>query len=90
MRRQIVLPLSCLEIQRKAAAWRELGGSDPIITVSGHLTTDDGETVRPNHSEVTKVGRRWLTVRLNGAHRRVDPMSCDPEFMCYLYFEEAP
>ena len=89
MRRQIELPLSCAEIQRKVAAWRELMGQDPIMTVSGHLIAESGETVRPNNSEVTHVGRKWLTVRLNGALVKLDPTSCDPRYLCYLYLEEA-
>lgn len=89
MRLRITLPLSCAEIQRKALAWRELAGSDPIVTISGHIQTDDGEIVRPNHSEVTQIGRKWLVVRLDGAYRRIDPTSCDERFLCYLYFEVA-
>jgi len=89
MRRQIELPLSCWQIRLKLDAWRELVGADPIVTVSGHLTAEDGTTARANSSEVTHVGRKWLTVRLDGARVKLDPTSCDPRFLCYLYLEEA-
>lgn len=85
----IEIPMSCREINRKIAAWRELFGARPLVTIQGSWFTDEEEVVFPEGSQVLDVGRKYVVARVNGAEVRLDPSRCAPRARCYIILEEV-
>jgi hypothetical protein len=71
------LPMTMGEIRRKVAAFKELFEKEPKLTLSGYLTTDDGETVFAGCSQlpVTALGRSYIYATVDGRRTAIRPDS---------------